>query len=40
MVGQAGNDDAGKTGHRPMLAADTVTVNRMHCHRNSPLEKP
>ena len=29
MVGQAGNDDASKTGHAANLAADMSPVNRM-----------
>src|SRR5271154_1415185 len=39
MVGQAGNDDSGKTGHGPILAADMVAVNRMHCPQ-SPNKSP
>ena len=34
MMGDARNDDAGKTSHERTLARGALAVNKVHCHRN------
>jgi hypothetical protein len=34
MMGDAGNDNAGKSGHGMRLGQGGSGVNKVHCHRN------